>query len=165
MTPNKIAMLQNRDPKTVRKVLNTKVAKKTLRPKGRPPMSAADFAKCDKALIKMQKQVKANKEITAIMVAKKAGVSYGEKCVRKHLALHGKPFRKLREKPLLTPADVEKRFLFARRNYQKTKAWSMEAFFHLVPQQGFIPSTNPLNLNCPPEPSATRGASKSPATP
>ena len=118
-THNQIAELQKRDPKTVRKALKPK---KTLKPKGRPPMSAADFAKCDKALVKMQRQVKANKEITATMVAKKAGVKYGEKCVRKWLASHGKPFRKLREKPQLTPEDVETRLAFSKRNYLKTKA-------------------------------------------
>ena len=86
--------------------------------RGRPPMTAADYKTCERAA-KGEEE-----EVTAAMVLKEANVDYSEQCLRKHFKLHGKPFRKLREKPLLTPEDVEVRMKFVRKHGGKTrKSW------------------------------------------
>lgn len=125
LTPHAIAKRLKRDPPTVRRHLVPTKKGRASKPKGRPPMSPADYAKCNKALVRMQKAVKAKNEITVSMVIEKAGVDYCEKTVRKYFRKDGKPFRKLREKPLLTPDDVKSRKRFTTKHYKKPKAsWS-----------------------------------------
>ena len=70
-------------------------------------MTAADYKKCEQALKRLQIRAKGEEEVTAAMVLEEANVDYSEQCLRKHFKLHGKPFRKLREKLLLTPEDKE----------------------------------------------------------
>ena len=89
--------------------------------RGRPQMTAAGYKKCEQALKRLQIRAKGEKEVTAAMVLEEANVDYSEQCLRKHFKLHGKPFRKLREKPLLTPEDVEERKKFVRKHGRKTK--------------------------------------------
>jgi len=109
-TPNHIAKLLKRDPKTVRKnIAKTQPGAMKAMKVGRPPMPEKDYLKCVQALVILQKQAKGLKEVTAAMVKAKAGVDYCEKVIRAAFAKHGKPFRKLREKPLLKPEDVLER--------------------------------------------------------
>ena len=111
--PHKIAELLGRCPKTVRKNLHLK--KTGARGAGRPPMSAADYKKCERALEVLLKKAKAEKEVTAAMVKEEADVSYCTKVIREAFKKHGKPFRRLREKPRLTEEDVKKRFTFVKK--------------------------------------------------
>lgn len=121
MTPNRIATLLQRDPQTIRNHLAVKKGNlKTKR--GRPPMSEADYKKCDSARVSMQKAAKATKEITVAMVKKRAGVPYCERVIRNAFRKHGKPFKKLREKPLLKKEDVEARKKFGRKYGHKSYA-------------------------------------------
>ena len=101
------AELLQRCPRTVRKTLGrSKTAGARV---GRPPMSEQDNAKCDAALVALQKRAKAQREVTASMVKQNAGVPYCEATIRNAFRLHGKPFRRLWEKPVLKPEDVTKR--------------------------------------------------------
>ena len=84
-------------------------------------MSEADYRKAERSLKKLQVRAKGEEEVTAAMVIKDAGLDCSEGCLRKHFALHGKPFRKLREKPLLTTEDVKKRWRFVIKHSRKTK--------------------------------------------
>ena len=104
------AELLQRCPRTVRKTLGkSKTAGARV---GRPPMSEQDNAKCDAALVALQKRAKAQREVTASMVKQNAGVPYCEATIRNAFRLHGKPFRRLWEKPVLKPEDVTKRLAF-----------------------------------------------------
>ena len=113
MGVGQIAKLLNRCPKTVKKQLFAKPPGARKRLPGRPQMSDKDYAKCDKALTVLQKRAGARREVTAAMVKERAGVSYCERTIRDAFRAHGKPFRKLREKPLLKPQDVAERLIFA----------------------------------------------------
>ena len=73
-SPNAIAILLDRCPKTVRKNLAPKGAAATR--VGRPKMTETEYAKCDAALNLLQLKAKGTKEITAAMVKKKSGVKY-----------------------------------------------------------------------------------------
>ena len=55
------------------------------------------------------------------MVRKRAGLSYCERTIRDALRAHGKPFKKLREKPLLTAEDVKARLAFAEKYHARPK--------------------------------------------
>ena len=119
------------EEKKERKLTKSNVSKKKMEHKkdnhavgkkrGRPPMTPADYAKCERSLMRLQKRAKGEEEVTAAMVLQDAKVAYSEGCLRKHFALHGKPFRKLREKPLLTPDDVQKRWRFVKKHGRKSK--------------------------------------------
>jgi transposase len=119
-SPHKIAKLLGRCPKTVRSNLVAKPA--GARGVGRPKMTEADYKKCEKALEVLLKKANAEEEVTAAMVKEKAGVPYCEKVIRTAFKKHGKPFRKLREKPILTEEDVEKRFKFVKKHAQHEKS-------------------------------------------
>jgi hypothetical protein len=55
------------------------------------------------------------------MVKKKAGVTCCERTIRQAFKANGMPFRRLREKPLLKPQDVEERLSFATKNAARAK--------------------------------------------
>ena len=124
-SPNEIAGRLGRDPKTIRKHTCNKTRPGTMVMKvGRPPMTEAEYKKCEVALETLQKKMQGDKEATVAMVIKRAGAKFCEKVVRKAFAAHGKPFRKLREKPLLTPGDVKLRRKFTSVNGgRRGKTW------------------------------------------
>jgi hypothetical protein len=115
-TLGEIALLLKRDVKAIRKQTDKKKPRAKVMKVGRPPMPEAVYTKCDTALVTLQKRAGGQKEVTAAMVIKKARVDYCEKVVRKAFADHGKPFRKLREKPLLKTEDFAKRLSFCNAN-------------------------------------------------
>ena len=116
-----IAKLLKRCPKTVRKNLKGKPKGARV---GRPPMSDKDYAKCEKALTDLRKRANAQREVTAAMVKGRAGVPHCERTIRDAFRAHGKPFRKLRGKPLLKPEDVTQRLSFARKHAARPRsAW------------------------------------------
>ena len=126
MGTKEIARLLFRAPKTIRDKLEKLKDKKAMREErvGRPQMPTQARAKCMAALEELQKKAEGQREVTAAMVITKAGVSYCERTVREFFASQGKPFRKLREKPLLTPDDIEKRKVFAKKySVRSASSW------------------------------------------
>ena len=61
------------------------------------------------AFEELQKKVRGQKDLIAVMVMKKAGVNYCERTVRDVFVAHGTPLRRLREQPSFTPDDIELR--------------------------------------------------------
>ena len=121
-----IGKLLKRCSKTVKKHIFAKPAAARMRRPGRPAMSDQDYAMCDKALAFLQRRANAKREVTAAMVKERAGVSHCERTIRNAFKAHGKPFRKLREKPLLTPGDVVARLSFAEKHGARPRsAWLM----------------------------------------
>ena len=124
MSVEQIGKLLKRCSKTVKKHIFAKPAAARMRRPGRPAMSDKDYAMCDKALAFLQKRANAKREVTAAMVKERAGVSHCERTIRNAFKAHGKPFRKLREKPLLTPGDVVARLSFAEKHGARPRsAW------------------------------------------
>lgn len=121
-TPGEISLLLKRDVKTIKKHIIKKKGSAKVMKVGRPKMPEAVYTKCDRALVTLQKQANGEKEVTIAMVIKKAGIDYCEKVVRKAFSDHGKPFRKLREKPLLKPEDIPVRFKFTKANRGRRSA-------------------------------------------
>ena len=114
--PHVIAVLLGRHPKMVRERL--------AKPKGRvgrPAMAKKEYKVCVRALNTLQKQARGLVEVTAAMVKRKAGLPYCEKTIRDTLRAHGKPLRKLREKPVLKPEDVAERLKFAEKHHHRPK--------------------------------------------
>ena len=116
MNSNAIAALLNRAPSTIRRRLG-----KAPRRTGRPKMSEKDYKKCHRALVAMQKEARGKAEVTAAMVRRRSGVSYCERTIRDAFRSHGTPFKKLREKPMLTADDVKERLAFAEKYHTKSK--------------------------------------------
>ena len=125
--PHEIAGLLARDPKTIREHLcstKKKIGRTMSMKVGRPRMTESEYRKCEAALVALQKKSKGLEEVTAAMVKKKAKSKYCKKVIREAFAKRGKPFRKLREKPLLTEDDVKKRRAFAKKYCKKSaRAW------------------------------------------
>ena len=124
-TPHEIAGLLDRHPRTIR---NHLFATKSVAKVGRPKMPERDYQKCAKALDQLQK-ARPGKEITVAMVKAKAKVKWGERVLREAFAAHGKPWRKLREKPLLTDRDIVERWEFSKQ-YSKRSGQSWLVYPH-----------------------------------
>ena len=116
MSPHVIAVLLGCSPSTIHR----RLAKAPGRV-GHPRMSKADYQACNRALVAMQKEVRGRTEVTAAMVRRRAGLSYCERTIRDAFRAHGKPFKKLSEKPLLTPEDVKARLAFAEKYHARPK--------------------------------------------
>ena len=120
MSPNRIATLLRRSPGVIRKHLAKQAGALDVGV-GRPSMPESDYKKCDRALVFLQKRAKGEKEVTAAMVKQHSGVKYCEKVIRKAFARHGKPFKRLREKPLLTEGDILVRNRFSCTHSKKSE--------------------------------------------
>jgi hypothetical protein len=117
-SPHAIAHLLQRCPKTIRKQLAGGAMKAKV---GRPALPKTLFTKCKAALKSLQVAAKGQKEVTVAMVRKKAGVTCCERAIRDMFKANGMPFRRLREKPLLKPEDVEQRLQFATKHVARAK--------------------------------------------
>ena len=144
--PNQIATLLKRDPKTVREKLKVKKDKKDKKcmKVGRPAMPEHDYEKRLRALDTPQLS-KPGKEITAAMVRKKAKVTYCEEVIRNAFRAHGKPWRKLREKPLLTEEDMKKRLALAKDYDSKSAASWVESPHAAIDNKKFTAFLSLLN--------------------
>ena len=62
-------------------------------------------------------------EVTVTMVRRRARLRCHDRTLSDRLHQKGIYFRKLREKPILTPDDVKARYAFARRFKDKSTSW------------------------------------------
>ena len=85
---------------------------------GRPvAITPAAYKKIKAALDKLLRRAGGQKEVTVAMVKAESGCEASERVIRKAFHEHGIRFRKLREKPLLTPDDVKCRADFGRKHF------------------------------------------------
>ena len=86
-------------------------------------MSGGDTARATRVLGDMIAAAQGGREVTVGMLRRKTRLRCCERTLSRNLHADGVYFRKLREKPVLTPADVKERLNFARRFKGKSKAW------------------------------------------
>jgi transposase len=115
----KIGKLLGRGKSSVsRHVIKTNMKK---RAKGRPiAITEEVFSRLDAKMTEMQKKAEGTYDVTAAMVKKAARCKASTKRIREAFKAHGKPFRKLREKPILTEDDVKVRHVFGKKHGSKT---------------------------------------------
>ena len=106
------AGILGRDHSTVRRNLEKAKAPAKRRAPGRPrAVTPQAFQKLMAALNFLLKQSKGQTEVTAKMVTRRAGSNLTVKTVRAAFHERGVWFRKLKEKPILTPQDAGSGFL------------------------------------------------------
>ena len=88
-------------------------------------VDAKAFGRLHHAATALLKKADARTEVTVTMVKAKAGVVASDKTVREAFHERGIYFRKLKEKPLLTAADVTDRLTWATKRLRRTReGWS-----------------------------------------
>ena len=105
-----------------RHIFKKNIAKKA---KGRPRIvTAGVYIRLEKALAALQKKAGGLSEVTVTMVKARARATASDKAVLKAFHARGVYFRKLRERPILTEADVAERLAWAKRHVRRTeKQW------------------------------------------
>ena len=83
-------------------------------------------------------------EVTLAMALKRSKSKASERCAREHLRKRGIKFRKMREKPLLTKADVKERLAFAKKFCNTSLHDKVEHFVMDVSRCGCLTDT-PVN--------------------
>ena len=125
----KIALAVDRNKTTVYEALDKKW--KGLK-RGRPDLlSSKDINLLLRTARAMIKKAAAKREVTLVMIKKRAKIKAGEATIRKALQKRGVRFRRMRSKPLLTKEDVKTRFVFAKKNRKKPKSfWTKKIDLH-----------------------------------
>ena len=120
--PSEIAGLLDRDTSTLTRLLVMQIAKKM---QGRPPMlTKADIDYLERTLDKMIVDANVKKTITVHTLKKATKCKASTRAILEALHARNIYFRKLREKPVLTPEDIKARYKFATTYRHKSKAWS-----------------------------------------
>ena len=121
LPPSAIAERLGRDKSVLTRLLVKQVPQKK---QGRPPsLSQAQVTYLKRLLDKMVRKADCKYTVTAAMLKKAAKLKVGERVIRDALHQQKVYFRKLREKPVLTPKDVKDRLAFARKYHGKTPGW------------------------------------------
>ena len=121
MTPAEIARLLRRNKSTMTRLL-VKQDERT----GRGQPKSLDSEQVDglvSVLQRMLEDADGKYEVTASMLRREARVKASTRTILRELHSRKIFFRRLREKPLLTPHDVKSRLAFARRYKGKTAKW------------------------------------------
>ena len=139
----RVAVILGRDHSTVRRNLEKAKAPAKRRAPGRPrAVTPRAFQKLMAALNFLLKQSKGQTEVTAKMVMRRAGSNLSEKTVRAAFHERGVWFRKLKEKPILTPQDVADRKEFAEKHVNKSKRAWLQSPHAIIDNKHF-----PLHVN------------------
>lgn len=121
MAPADIAKLLRRDKSTITRLLVKKVERKS---RGQPKaLSDTEIDRLVKVLTRLVVKADGEYEVTAEMLRRAARVDISTRTILN--ALHSRKiyFRRLREKPLLTPEDVKARLAFAKKYKGKSAKW------------------------------------------
>ena len=102
--------------------------KKAPRRIGRPRMlTEANIDRIVATLEKMVDAADADGEVTLHMLMRRCRVKASQRTVSNALHRRGYRFRSMRQKPILTPADIEERYRWALRYRAKSSAWWLRA--------------------------------------
>ena len=119
--PSEIAELLGRDTSTMTRLLcMQKEPKKQGRPKA---LTTAQVDLLERRLDELIVKVDGTTTITVETLKKATKSKASTQCILHALHKRNIYFRKLREKPVLTPADVRDRFAFAKKYRGKSKQW------------------------------------------
>ena len=91
---------------------------------GRPAaLTKGNIAFMKRKLAQLVKTADCRYTVTVAMLKKACNFKVSERCITTALHNEGIYFRKLREKPVLTAADIAARLAFARKYHLKPKSW------------------------------------------
>jgi len=123
-SPSTIAELLDRDTSTLTRLLcKQEAAKKQGRPSA---LTKAQVDYLERKLDQMIVKADGQKMITVEALQKATKTKAGTQTILKALHERDIYFRKLREKPVLTPADVKARKAFASTYRHKSRAWWLQ---------------------------------------
>ena len=135
LPPSAIAERLGRDKSVLTRLLVKQVPQKK---QGRPPsLSQAQVTYLKRLLDKMVRKADCKYTVTAAMLKKAAKLKVGERVIRDALHQQKVYFRKLREKPVLTPEDVKDRLAFARKYHGKTPGWWNKQLHAIIDGKSF----------------------------
>ena len=120
-----IARLLQRSLSSISRLLAQKKAPRKI---GRPQKLTG--ANVDRIVATVEKMVDAadgNEEVTLQMIMLRCRVKASQCSVSNALHRRGYRFRNMRQKPILTPTDIQERFRWARRYHKKSSAWWLRA--------------------------------------
>ena len=102
--------------------------KKAPRRTGRPnKLTDANIDRIVATLEKMVDSAEGDGEVTLRMLMRRCRVKVSERTVSNALHRRGYRFRNMRQKPILTPTDIQERFRWARQYRTKSSAWWLRA--------------------------------------
>jgi transposase len=120
-SPSAIAELLRRDVSTITRLL---CMQKVVKKQGRPcALTVPQVDLLERRLDQMIVKANGTRTITVAALKKATKVKAGTQAILAALHKRNIYFRKLREKPLLTPEDVKARFNFAKKYRGKSKGW------------------------------------------
>lgn len=121
-TIKEAADLLNRHKSTVCRSLRAAVTKQTSAA-GRPTaITPETYRKLKAAMDELLKKAKGEAEVTVKMIKARAKCQASERTIRDAFHANGVWFRRLKEKPILTPADMAERLEFGKQHAKRTKA-------------------------------------------
>ena len=117
----KIAKRLGRDPSTVSRLVVKRVPR---RKQGRSPLlSPSTIDKLEAKLEAMIQKADVTYDVTVDMLKRSTRCKASTRTILRALHKRGIYFRPLRQKPVLTPADIEEHFAFAKKYEAKTVTW------------------------------------------
>ena len=130
VAPVDIAKALGRDRSCIGRLL---AQKRAPNPIGRPrALTAAKVDRLVTLLNEMVDEAESNYEVTLPMLMRRARVKVCERVVANALHERGYQFRAMREKPVLTPGDIEERYAFAKKYKDRSVAfWHSTIQVHL----------------------------------
>ncbi|CAE7938979.1 unnamed protein product [Symbiodinium necroappetens] len=119
--PSEIAGLLGRDTSSIARLL---CVQKPVKKQGRPSaLTKAQIDFLERKLDQMIVKADGQHTVTVEMLQKAAKIKASSRTILRALHERNIFFRKLREKPVLTPEDVRDRFQFAKTYRNKTGTW------------------------------------------
>ena len=120
-----IARLLQRSLSSISRLL---AQKKAPRRTGRPKkLTDANIDRIVATPEKMVDSAEGDGEVTLRMLMRRCRVKVSERTVSTALHRRGYRFRNMRQKPILTPTDIEERYRWSRRHRGKSAAWWQRA--------------------------------------
>ena len=121
VAPSEIAERLGRSKSVLTRLLVQQVPRKK---QGRPhKLKQAQVNQLKRTLNSLVKKANCQYTVTAAMVKKAMRLKVSDRLIRDTLHEQKIYFRKLREKPVLTPEDVKARLAFARKYHMKSAQW------------------------------------------
>lgn len=142
-----VAQLLGRDRSTVRRNLlkgSLGKAKGKVKAVGRPrSVTPKVYRQLKGALDFLLRQSRGEHEVTAQMIKARVGCSLSLRTIRNAFHAEGIWFRRLKEKPILTPQDVAARYAFGVQHERKTQKQWVSSPHAIIDNKHF-----PMYLNC-----------------
>ena len=140
-TRTEIAKLLKRTLSSVSRLLAQKKAPRSV---GRP--AALSEAKIDTAVTLLEKMVDeadGDYEVTLAMLRRRGRFKVGERTLANAIRARGFSFKGMRQKPILTQADIAERYAFAKKHRTKTADWWLRNIHIHIDNHAFKVATTP----------------------